>query len=152
MLNFWFSRYDTICADNTSTSGSSCRPVSQCEVGVVSFRRQTIQVDCVCVVVLPKGVPPPGLGGVGFGSSPYLATDHIIYVLCLPSERGMGLSMPWQFQSRVEVLRDVRVHGSSCGTYRDVLHSPLDEKHHRCHCSCRDHVLCVSLLTVLFTA
>ena len=39
MLNYWFSRYDTICADNTSTSGSSCRPVSQCEVGVVSVRR-----------------------------------------------------------------------------------------------------------------
>ena len=77
-----------------------------------------------CVVVLPKGVPPPGLGGVGIGSSPYLATVHIFYVLCLPSERGMGLSMPWQFQSRVEVLRDVRVHGSSCGSYRDVLHSP----------------------------
>ena len=66
--------------------------------------------------VLPKGVPPPGLGGVGFGSSPYLATDHTIYVLCLPSERGMGMSMPWQFQSRVEVLRDVRVHGLTGST------------------------------------
>ena len=42
--------------------------------------------------VLPKGAPPPGIGGVGFGSSPNLATDHIICELCPPSERGMGLS------------------------------------------------------------
>ena len=42
--------------------------------------------------VLPKGVPPPGIGSVGFGPSPNLVTDHIIYELCLPSERGMGLS------------------------------------------------------------
>ena len=39
-----------------------------------------------------------------------------------------------------EVQRDVRVHGSSCG---DVLHSPFDRKHHRCHCSCRYFVLFV---------
>ena len=36
--------------------------------------------------VLSKGVPPPGIGGVGFGSSPNSAMDHIIYELCLPSE------------------------------------------------------------------
>ena len=39
--------------------------------------------------VLPKGVPPPGIGGVGFGPSPNLATDHTIYELCPPSERDM---------------------------------------------------------------
>ena len=43
--------------------------------------------------VLPRGVPPPGIGGVGFGSSPNLATDHTIYELCLPSERGLGMCM-----------------------------------------------------------
>ena len=43
--------------------------------------------------VLPKGVPPPGIGGVGFGPSPNLATDHTIYELCPPSERDMGMSM-----------------------------------------------------------
>ena len=42
-----------------------------------------------------------------------------------------------------EVQRDLRVHGSSCGTCRDFLHSPFDRKHHRCHCSCRDFVLFV---------
>ena len=33
-------------------------------------------------------VPPPGIGGVGFGSSLNLDTKHTIYELCLPSERG----------------------------------------------------------------
>ena len=33
-------------------------------------------------------VPPPDIGGVGFGSSPILDTKHTIYELCLPSERG----------------------------------------------------------------
>ena len=36
--------------------------------------------------MLSRGVPPPDIGGVGFGSSPNLAMDHIIYELCLPSE------------------------------------------------------------------
>ena len=34
----------------------------------------TIKVDRDSVEVLPRGVPPPGIGGVGFGSSPNLAT------------------------------------------------------------------------------
>ena len=42
-----------------------------------------------------------------------------------------------------EVQRDLRVHGSSCGTCRDVLHSSFDRKHHRCHRSCRYFVLFV---------
>ena len=52
------------------------------------YNGDAIQVD----EVLPTGVPPPGIGGVGFGPSPNLATDHIICELCPPSERGMGLS------------------------------------------------------------
>ena len=35
-----------------------------------------------------KRVPPPGIGGVDFGSSHNLATDHTICELCLPSECG----------------------------------------------------------------
>ena len=42
VLNAWFSSNDTIYAVNSSTSSSSCRPVSQCEVGVVSVRLQSI--------------------------------------------------------------------------------------------------------------
>ena len=33
-------------------------------------------------------VPPPDIGGVGFGSSPNLDMKHTIYELSLPSERG----------------------------------------------------------------
>ena len=36
--------------------------------------------------VLPGGVPPLGIDGVNFGSSPNLAMDHIIYELYLSSE------------------------------------------------------------------
>ena len=56
------------------------------------FGDKTIEVDRDSAEVLSRGVPPPGIGGVGFGSSPILATDHTIYELCL-SERGMGMSM-----------------------------------------------------------
>ena len=37
--------------------------------------------------------PPPDIGGVGFGSSPFLDTKHTIYELSLPSERGCSVSM-----------------------------------------------------------
>ena len=39
--------------------------------------------------------------------------------------------------------RNVRVHSSSYGALRDVVHSPSDWLYHRCHCSCRDFVLFV---------
>ena len=52
------------------------------------FNGDAVQVD----EVLHTWVPPPGIGGVGFGSSPNLAMDHIICELCPPSERGMGLN------------------------------------------------------------
>ena len=43
--------------------------------------------------MLPRGVPPPSIGGVGFGPSLSLATDRTICELSLPSERGMRMSM-----------------------------------------------------------
>ena len=49
---------------------------------------KTIKVDCDTAEVLRRGVPPPDIGGVGFGSSPILDTMHTIYELCPPSERG----------------------------------------------------------------
>ena len=46
-------------------------------------------------------MPPPGIGGVTFGPSPILDTKHTIYELCLPIERGLGMSMDFQtFSSR----------------------------------------------------
>ena len=48
----------------------------------------TIMVDRGRVEVLPRGVPPPRFfTQLGNGS-------HTIFELCLPSERGMGTSMP----------------------------------------------------------
>ena len=44
-------------------------------------------------------------------------------------------------------VRNVRVHSSSCGAHRDVVHSPLDWLYHRCHCKCRDLVFVGRLLT-----
>ena len=46
-------------------------------------------------------VPPPGIGGVSFGPSPFLDTKHTIYELCLPILRGLGMSMNFR-PSRAE--------------------------------------------------
>ena len=123
MLNFWFSSNYTICADNyffpvqVEGKGRS----EQWEVFL--FCDKTIKVDRDSSEVLPRSVSPPGIWGVGVGSSPYLATDYTIYELCLPSERGMNEHGSGRSSLEREVLRDVRVHGSSCGTCRDVFHS-----------------------------
>ena len=59
-----------------------------------SVHRQSGGHSCVaCRDVYPQcgcswTVPPPVIGGVGFGSSPNLDTHHTFYELCLPSERG----------------------------------------------------------------
>ena len=45
-----------------------------------------------------------------------------------------------------EVQWDFRVHSSSCGAHRDVVHSPFEWLYHRCHCNCRDLVLFVGRL------
>ena len=47
----------------------------------------TIKVDCASVEVLPRGVPPSWFFTL-LGNRP-----HSTYELCLPSERGMGMSM-----------------------------------------------------------
>ena len=89
MLNYWFSSNVSICVDNyffpvqVEGMGRS----EQWEVFL--FGDKTIMVDRDSSEVLPRGVSPPGIWGVGFGSSPYLATDYTIYELCLPFERGM---------------------------------------------------------------
>ena len=45
-----------------------------------------------------------------------------------------------------EVQWGVRVHSSSCGAHRGVVHSPFEWLHHRRHCNCRDLVLFVGRL------
>ena len=61
---------------------------------------KTIKVDRDSAEVLPRGIP--SIGGVDFGSSPDLATDHTIYDLGLPSECD------------ARILRVEKIH--SCGT------------------------------------
>ena len=75
-------------------------------------------MDRDSVEVLPRGVSPPGLGGVGFGSAWHFTQlgngPHTIYGLCRPSERGIGMSMHLAVPvSSGNVQWDVRVHGSA---------------------------------------
>ena len=60
---------------------------------VYLYGDKTIKVDRDSVEMLPRKGPPPGIVDVGFGPSPDLATDRTICELCLPSERGTGMSM-----------------------------------------------------------
>ena len=94
MLNDWISSNDETCADNYNYFRFKLKGKGRSEMWeVYLYGGKTIKVDRDSAEVLSRGVPPPGIGGVGFGSSPNLATDHTIYELCLPSERGMGMSM-----------------------------------------------------------
>ena len=79
---------DEICADNFYFPWFKLEGKGLCEQWeVFLYGDKIIKVDRDTSVVLPRGVPPSGIGGVGFGSSPFLDTKHTIYELCLPSER-----------------------------------------------------------------
>ena len=94
MLNDWTSSNDEICADNYNYFRFKLKGKGRSEMWeVYLYGDKTIKVDLDSAEVLSRGVLPPGIGGVGFGSSPNLATDHTIYELCLSSKRGMGMSM-----------------------------------------------------------
>ena len=70
MLNYWFSSYDEICADNYNYSWFMLKGKCRSEKWELYLcGDKTIKVDRVSVDVLPRGVPP-------LGFSPYLATDH----------------------------------------------------------------------------
>ena len=89
-----FSSNDEICADNYNYFRFKLKGKGSSEMWeVYLYSDKTIKVDRDSSEVLPRGLPPPSIGGVGFGPSPNLATDHTIHELCLPSERGMGMSM-----------------------------------------------------------
>ena len=93
----WISSNDEVCADNYIYFRFKLKGKGRSEqLEVFLYGDKTIKVDRDSAEVLPRGVLPPGIGGVGFGSSPNLATDHTIYELCLPSERGLGISMDFQ--------------------------------------------------------
>ena len=83
-----------------------------------------IKVDSDSVDVLPRGVPPFRLfTQLGNGHTPSMVVPA--FGAWHGNVHAVGSSsLEW------EVLRDVRVYGSSCGTCRDVLHSHFDRKHH----------------------
>ena len=88
MLNYWFSSNDEFCPDNYNYSRFKLKDKCRSEKWeLYLYGVMTIKVDRDSVEVLPWGVPPPRFfTQLGNGS-------HTIYVLCLPSERGMGMSM-----------------------------------------------------------
>ena len=103
MLNDWISSNDETCADNYNYVRFKLKGKGRSEQWeVYLYGDKTIKVDRDSAEVLPRGVLPPGSGGVDFGSSPNLATDHTIYVLCLPSE------------CETRIVRVEKIH--SCGT------------------------------------
>ena len=90
--NDWISSNDEICADNYfwfKSKGKGCSEMWE----VYLYGNKTIEVDRDSAEMLPRGVPPPSIGGVGFGPSLSLATDRTICELSLPSERGMRMSI-----------------------------------------------------------
>ena len=136
MLNYWFSSNDEFYADNYNYSRFKLEDMCRCENWeLYLYGVMTIKVDRDSVEVLPWGVPPPWFfTQLGNGS-------HTIHVLCLPSERGMGMSI-----FLADPVSSGKYSGTSC---RDVRHSHFDRKHYRFHCSCRDHVHCVGRLHCL---
>ena len=87
VLNDWISSNDETCVDNYNYFRFKLKGNRRSESWeVYRYGDQTIKVDRDRAEVLPKGAPPLGIDGVGFGPSLNLAVDHIIYELCLPSE------------------------------------------------------------------
>ena len=87
MLNYWFSSNDTICADNYFSRFKLKDKCRSEKWELYLYGDLTIKVDLDSVEVLPW-VPPPRFF-TQLGNRP-----HSFYELCLPSERGMGMSMP----------------------------------------------------------
>jgi len=94
MLNDWISSSDAICADNYNYFQFKLKGNGRSEKWqIYLYGDKSMAVKRQGVEVLSRGVPPPGIGGVGFDSSPNVAAKHTIYELCLPSERGMDMEM-----------------------------------------------------------
>ena len=111
LLNVWFSSNDVICADKYMYSRFKLQDKCRSEkLEVYVFGDKSIKVDLDSVEVLPW-VPPPRFF-TQLGNRP-----HSFYVLRLPSERGMGMSMPL-----ADPVSSGKYSGTSC---RVVLHATL---------------------------
>ena len=60
--------------------------------------------------------------------------------VCHPRVAGFGMDLADPVSSGSTLF--FRVHSSSCGAQCGVVHSPFQWLDHRCHCNCRDLVLC----------
>ena len=133
MLNDWISSNDEICPDNYNYFLFKLQGKGRSEKWqIYLYGDQTMEVQRDGAEVLSRGAPPPGIGGVGFGPSPNLATDpHHLVVSAIRAWHGNEHEFGGP---RVggELQRDVRVHGSSCGTQRGVVHCPPLMKHNLC--------------------
>ena len=108
MLNYWFSSNDEFYADNYNYSRFKLEDMCRCENWeLYLYGVMTIKVDRESVEVLPWGVPPPWFF-TQLGNVP-----HTICVLCLPSERGMGMSI-----FLADPVSSGKYSGTSC---RDAL-------------------------------
>ena len=74
----WISSNDEICADNYNYFRFKLKGNGRSEFWeVYLYGDQTIKVDRDSEEVLPGGVPPLGIDGVNFGSSPNLAFPEL---------------------------------------------------------------------------
>ena len=91
--NDWISSNDEVCADNYLRFKLKGKGRSEMWE-VFLYGDKTIQMDRDSVEVLPRRVPPPSIGDVGFGPSPNLATDHTICEsgAALAEDMGMPVS------------------------------------------------------------
>ena len=77
MLDYWFISNDEICADNYIYFRFKFKDNCRSEKWeLYLYGDKSIKVDRDSVEMLSRGVPLPGFRGVGFGSSPNLATVH----------------------------------------------------------------------------
>ena len=112
-----------------------------------SVHRQIGGHSCfACRDVYPQCVlcrPPPDIGSVGFGSSPFLDTKHTIYELSLPSERGCPVSMSCGGGG---FLPD--------GAYDSVWDSvkPVSGKYFFNYFQCQEAVGCICMLNYCFSS
>jgi len=97
LFNDWIKSSDRICADNynyfkfTLKGGNFWKRTTEVwEFFLYGDNTMKIKRDGVVIV---EGVVPDGMGSAGFGSSPNLATDHTTYEMCLPSQKGMTMTM-----------------------------------------------------------
>ena len=91
----------SICADNYNYFRFKLKDNGRSEFWeVYLYGDQTIKVDRDSAEVLPRRVPPPGIDGVSFGSSPNLVMDHNVYetVSAFRARRIRRLLMTFEFR------------------------------------------------------